>query len=70
MTAARPLILEPIMGRPVIDRTGLTGLDDAVIDFAPDSLAQSVQTDGPSLQTALQEQLGLKLQATGTPVEV
>jgi uncharacterized protein (TIGR03435 family) len=83
--AARPLklladMLVPRMARPVIDQTGLTDLYDAVIDFVPDVPAPASQP-GPSvpvptgandtsLQTALEEQLGLKLQAIKTPVEV
>jgi uncharacterized protein (TIGR03435 family) len=44
----------PDIGRPVVDRTGLTGNDDLRVEF-PDT--------GPSLITALREQLGLALQS-------
>lgn len=60
------------LGRPVIDRTGLAGAFDFKLDYTPDS----AQTDtapadaGPSLFTALQEQLGLKLESTKAPAEV
>ena len=47
-------------GRVVIDRTGLTGAYDIRLEWAPDP-ANSPDTR-PSLFTALQEQLGVKLQ--------
>lgn len=53
--------------RAVLDRTGLTGNYDFEVDWVQD-LNQPV--DGPSVFTALQEQLGLKLEATKAPVEV
>jgi uncharacterized protein (TIGR03435 family) len=55
--------------RVVIDRTGLEGAWDFELTFtSPDVTA--VSADAPSLFTALQEQLGLKLDATRGPVEV
>jgi uncharacterized protein (TIGR03435 family) len=54
-------------GRFVVDRTGLTGLFDLDLEFTPD---QSADTIGASLFTALQDQLGLKLDAQRAPVEV
>lgn len=52
--------------RPVIDKTELKGHFDFKMTFAPD-LAES---DGPSIFTALEEQLGLKLDPQKGPVEV
>jgi uncharacterized protein (TIGR03435 family) len=66
-------------GRSVVDRTGLTGGWDADLTFAPepnrgatppDAPAAAVNSDAPSLFTALQEQLGLKLESTRAPIEV
>ena len=54
-------------GRVVVDRTGLTGRFDFTLNFAPEG---STDTDAPSIFTALQEQLGLKLQPARGPVEV
>ena len=51
---------------PVSDRTGLPGDFDFELDFAIDDKPES----GPSLFTAVQEQLGLKLVALKGPVEV
>ena len=62
LTLAR--LVGPTVGRIVVDRTGLTGTWDLEIEFSAD------QSDGPSLFTALQEQLGLKLEAARAPVEV
>lgn len=64
-------------GRPVVDRTGLTGDYEFDLTWTPEALpgpsAESfvrVDPNGPSLFTAVQEQLGLKLEATTGPVEV
>jgi len=54
-------------GRPVVDRTGLTGRFDFTLNWAPEG---STDTDAPSIFTALQEQLGLKLQPARGVVEV
>jgi uncharacterized protein (TIGR03435 family) len=58
----------------VIDKTGLTGVFDLKLKWTPDRLLNNATDDGsqnlpPSLLTALQEQLGLKLQASKGPVE-
>ena len=51
--------------RPVLDKTGLDGYYDFTLDFSPGS-----GYDGPSIFTAIQEQLGLKLESTKAPVEI
>jgi uncharacterized protein (TIGR03435 family) len=56
--------LKVYTGRPVVNRTGLDGHYALSLTFAPPSLG-AVPTgpgDRPDLSTALQEQLGLKLQ--------
>jgi uncharacterized protein (TIGR03435 family) len=58
------------LGRPVLDTTGLTGKYDFDFDWTPDTGPCPTVTDGPSLFTALQEKLGLKLEATKRPTEV
>ncbi|HTA43067.1 MAG TPA: TIGR03435 family protein [Bryobacteraceae bacterium] len=76
-TANLSTYLERQLRRPVVDRTGLSGKRyDFQIEWTPDpgSCAKpsddADSPDGPSLFTALQETLGLKLEATKGPVEV
>jgi uncharacterized protein (TIGR03435 family) len=62
------------LNRTVIDKTGLTGVFDIKLKWTPDRLVNAIADDGatdrpPSLLTALQEQLGLKLEAAKGPVE-
>jgi uncharacterized protein (TIGR03435 family) len=59
--------LAAFTGRYVVDRTGLPGLYDFEIEFTPDP---SPDTRGPSIFTAVQEQLGLKLDSVRVPTEV
>jgi uncharacterized protein (TIGR03435 family) len=54
--------------RQVSDSTGLTGEYDFTLRWTPDQ--NVVDEPGPSIFTALQEQLGLKLEARKGPVEV
>jgi uncharacterized protein (TIGR03435 family) len=71
------------LGRPVTDKTGLTGLYDVKLEwtpgseqvpgpFGPNPNAPPPPADpsGPSLFTALQEQLGLRLESAKGAVEV
>jgi uncharacterized protein (TIGR03435 family) len=75
--------LADLVGRPVIDRTGLTGRYDFALKYAPEpgryagafapqpgAPTPFVDPDAPSLSAALQEQLGLKLESARGPVEV
>lgn len=55
--------------RTVVDRTGLKGLYDLDVTYAPETVG-GAPADGPSLFTALQEQLGLKLDPEREVVEV
>src|SRR5688572_3641857 len=68
-------MLSSFVGRTVVDRTGLTGEWDLDFTWTPDEPSRAatppaVDPNGPSLFTALQEQLGLKLESTKGPVEV
>jgi uncharacterized protein (TIGR03435 family) len=61
--------------RPVVDRTGLTGYYNFTLKWTPDETnspagAAPEDTSAPSIFTALQEQLGLKLEHTKAPVQV
>jgi uncharacterized protein (TIGR03435 family) len=55
--------------RPVIDRTGLTGQFDFDLDFAPFDSDTPVDSSAPSLFTAIQERLGLRLDTTKAPLD-
>jgi uncharacterized protein (TIGR03435 family) len=59
--------LSQIVGRAVVDRTGLTGNWAFELTYAAEP---SPDSDAPSLFTAIQEQLGLKLEPTTGPVDV
>lgn len=79
-------LLSNTTGRTVIDRTGLNGAYDFKLQWAPDPGQMELSglpvpgappggqdappPDGPSLFTAIQEQLGLRLEASKGPVEV
>jgi uncharacterized protein (TIGR03435 family) len=54
-------------GRPVIDKTGLSDAVDFVLEWSPE---EGADTTRPSIFTAVQEQLGLKLEPRRMPVEV
>lgn len=62
-------VLEEVVGRSVRDKTGLKGTYDLHLRWAPESAPASDVDKFPSIFTALQEQLGLKLQADKGPVE-
>jgi uncharacterized protein (TIGR03435 family) len=76
------LLLTQLVGRPVIDRTGLTGLYDfefridmqtllrIYADLGVNVPAPQGLPEGPSLMTELQEGLGLKLDSARGPTEV
>jgi uncharacterized protein (TIGR03435 family) len=73
-------LLSTRVQRTVIDRTGLTGAWNLTLTYAPEpsqipreGLAPGLppfDPNGPSLFTAVQEQLGLKLESTRAPIDV
>jgi uncharacterized protein (TIGR03435 family) len=74
--------LGQILGRSVIDKTELSGNYDFKLEFTPEESASGmmkppdgehgapVDATGATLFTALQDQLGLKLESTKGPVEI
>jgi uncharacterized protein (TIGR03435 family) len=74
--------LTRLMHGPVVDATGLKGKYDFVLSFSPENFVvetQGVQTEvatdttpnaGPSLTTAIQEQLGLRLESKKAPMDI
>lgn len=76
-------MLSRVLGRKVIDKTGFTGKYDITLKYTPDENQLAMMappgmppppapadTSSPSLFTALQEQLGLKLEPQKGPVEI
>jgi uncharacterized protein (TIGR03435 family) len=73
--------LSKIVGRVVVDKTGIDGRYDLTLKWTPDEVASFRLSEsdepssapglsGPSIFTAIQEQLGLKLESQKGPVEV
>ena len=72
--------LAPFVNRVVVDQTRVAGNFDLDLEWTPDQWKPQLPPDvpqqpqiipnGPSLFTALQEQLGLKLEPTRGPVDV
>ena len=73
------------LGRPVRDETGINGAYDLTLTFMPDSAGRGmpvgppppgapelppIDPNAPSLMTAVQEQLGLRLEAARGPMEM
>lgn len=61
------LLLGKRLDRNVIDKTGLTGIYDVKLEWAPDL---STDTGSATIFTALQDQLGLKLESGKDPVDI
>jgi uncharacterized protein (TIGR03435 family) len=68
-----------VLDKPVVDQTGITGRYDCNITFTPDQtqfngnapkLPKADVPDAPDLFSAIQQQLGLKLSAEKTAVDV
>lgn len=64
--------LEALVGTPVVDRTGLAGTFDIDLEYVPDTLinADANSTLGPSVLTAMKEQLGLKFERRREAMDV
>ena len=71
--------LMPFAGRVILEKTGHAGLFDVDLEWTPDQIPRpppddpdppKIDPNGPSLFTALQEQLGLKLDSARGPVDV
>jgi uncharacterized protein (TIGR03435 family) len=60
--------LSDALGRSVVDKTGFTGIFDAHLEFAPDETITGALR--PSIFSALQQELGAKLDASKGPVRV
>ena len=74
-------VLSQRVGRVIVDKTGLAGRYDFTVEFTPDQTPPqgaalngapfpAIDPNGPSIFTALQEQLGLKLESARGTVEM
>ena len=74
-------LLSGRVNRPVMNKTGLSGNYAFTLEFTPDQMpppgavppgvpSPSINPDGPSIFTAIQEQLGLKLDSASGAVEM
>jgi len=66
-------VLADELGRPVLDRTGIAGRYHLTLKWTPDDAASAATSNSsapPSIFTALEEQLGLKLVPQKGPVQV
>ena len=63
-------VLTPQAGRPVIDRTGLTGMYNVLLKWRPSLSTDTPADDAVSIFTAVQEQLGLRLESGTAPLDV
>ncbi|HEX4138276.1 MAG TPA: M56 and DUF3738 domain-containing protein [Bryobacteraceae bacterium] len=71
-------VLSNVLGRPVVDKTGLTAWYDFKLEWTPDEGVRGPDGQregagdaaGPSIFSAVQDQLGLKLESTRGPVEI
>jgi uncharacterized protein (TIGR03435 family) len=62
-------VLSDVLGRDVVDKTGLAGKYGIKLTWTLDEL-QGAADPGPTLFTAIEEQLGLKLRSTKGPVDI
>ena len=75
-------VISMALGRPVSDKTGFTGAFDVQLEFAPDPAlaglprsagagdAPPAENNSPTIFSAIQEQLGLRLESAKAPVDV
>lgn len=70
------LLQRAVLDRPVVDRTGLTGRYDFDLEWAPDETqfqgevpVAPADAQSPPFFTAIEQQLGLRLEATRGPIK-
>jgi uncharacterized protein (TIGR03435 family) len=62
--------MQLMVDRPVLDQTNVSGRYDFSLLWTPDAMRATPTDTAPGLFTAVQEQLGLKLEATHAPTDV
>ena len=63
-------LLSSAADRPVLDQTGLAGFYDFRVEFARDPASAATDSSASSIFTAVQEQLGLKLEPQKGSIEI
>jgi len=72
-------VLSTVLGRPVVDKSGFANPFDLRLDFFPDETTPALPApppgaapldSSPSILTAIQQQLGLRLESAKGSVEV
>jgi uncharacterized protein (TIGR03435 family) len=63
-------VLEGLLGRPVVNRTGFTGSFKVHLEFAPVAPTHDSESTKPSIFAALEQQLGLRLESQKGSEEV
>ena len=73
-TAQFASVLSGVLSRPVLDQTGMTGEFDFTLESPDINMARMPPPpedfNGPSIFTAIQEQLGLRLDPARGPIEI
>jgi uncharacterized protein (TIGR03435 family) len=76
MTQFASMLQRAVLDRPVVDNTGLSGKYDFDLEWAPDEtqfggnlIAGIPDHPQPDLFAGMQQQLGLRLEATKGPVQ-
>jgi uncharacterized protein (TIGR03435 family) len=64
------LMLQFMMDRPVVDETGIAGRYDFAMSWTPQDTETTDANAPPGIFTAIQEQLGLKLEPAKAPTDV
>jgi uncharacterized protein (TIGR03435 family) len=72
---ANYLSAEGTFGRPIIDASGLTGIYDFVVEWAPQGRPPAgsdftPDPNGPTFEQAIGDQLGLKLESRKSSMQV
>jgi len=62
--------LSDYAGRPVIDRTGIAGMYAIALNFSGPNVPHRDGEDFPDIFTAVQEQLGLKMEGGKAPIQI
>lgn len=63
-------LLGNALGRPLLDRTGITERFDIELQYSTMPLTTTTVETGPTLRTAVAEQLGLSVEESRAPIEV